>query len=148
MNKLMVANPKIAKNVFYQFVSVRNQNIFNFVCFYFHNIKVKLIKDNTFLKPCLVTKHHNFSRHISAVPEILMKRVPQHFSTAIFGNQKQFPFSYQILGTRKMIAYLNKREIRDWEKERKPERKKECKKETDGWTDGQTDRQTDSQPAR
>ncbi len=65
-----------------------------------------------------------------AVPEILGKTAPEHFSPSIFGNQKQFPVSSRISGAKKCQTFQLKREIRDEKKkERMKERKNEGKKE-------------------
>jgi hypothetical protein len=70
-----------------------------------------------------------------------VKTVPEHVSSPIFGNKKNFPFSSRNSGTIKMTNFCFKREIRD-------EKKKE--RNLDGWTDGRTnereiDRQTERQ---
>jgi hypothetical protein len=72
-------------------------------------------------------------RHVSPVPDILVKTVPEHVSPPIFKNKKKFPFLSPILGTIKMTNFCLKREIRD---------KKKKERNLDGWTDGWTDGRT------
>jgi hypothetical protein len=51
--------------------------------------------------------------------------VPEHFSTASFGNYKKFPFSSRSSGTRKMtgLSIIKRNSRREKEKERKKKRK-------------------------
>jgi hypothetical protein len=84
-----------------------------------------------------------------AVPEILVKIIPEPFSLPIFGNYKKFPFSSRISGTRIMTTknMRNSRREKERKKKRQTDRKKDRKKET-GWTDGQMNRRIDKQTNR
>jgi hypothetical protein len=73
-----------------------------------------------------------------AVPENLVKIGPEVISPHTFGNLKKFPFSSQILRTRKNEEFSVQREIRDGKNKgvrAKKERNKETNKQSQRMTE-------------